>query len=352
MKTHFRLPILLLPFLLLATACGKKGPMLLEPPLLPGAVDDFQVRQSGTDVVLEWSFPEHYTDGKTVLDLPRIETVTVMQASAPLPKESFAKKAKRVGRFSREQWTRRGDRAFAVRLPFKQKELERGQFLFAVQYRTGRHHSPSSPVLELTTSVPAAAVDDLQATREKKTVILRWHAPQLTLAGAPLTARMGYRVYRRIAATPATWGGYLLLTPEPIPAEVYEDNDTGLSGTYEYRVVTVSAPRVESSFSNPASQEIVDTFPPEVPTRLISFRGPNGILLTWERVPDADFSHFRLYRKTCHQGDFELLADKLEENSFRDNKAEKNCPTRYCVSAVDRLGNESEPSPAVEETLE
>ncbi|HNX98368.1 MAG TPA: hypothetical protein PKK12_11870, partial [Candidatus Aminicenantes bacterium] len=227
MKKHSRLPVFLLPFLLVGTACGKKGPMLLEPPLLPGAVDNLQVRQSGTDVVLEWDFPEHYTDGKTVLNLPRIESVTVMQASAPLPKEQFAKKAKRAGRFSQGQWTRRGERSAAVRLSFKQKELERGHFLFAVEYRTGRHRSPSSPVLELTTAVPAATVTDLMATREKKTVILRWHAPQLTLAGVPLAARMGYRVYRRIAATPGVWGGYLLLTPEPVPGEVYEDNDTG-----------------------------------------------------------------------------------------------------------------------------
>ncbi len=351
MKRHPASVLLAFALLVLPVACGKKGPLLLEPPLLPAPVDRFQVRQSGTDVVLEWDFPERYTDGKTAFDLARVESVTVLQAEGPLPAEKFVKKSRRAGKFTPLQWIRRGERGASVRIPLPLKELEQGRFLFAVEYRTGRHRSPSSPVLELTSAVPAAPIADLRSSREQKTVILRWQAPSLTQAGAPLTTRMGYRVYRRIV-TPQLDSGYLALNAEPILAEAYEDNDTGQSGRYEYRVVTVASPRVESAFSNPAGQEIVDTFPPEVPTKLVSFRGRGGILVTWERVPDSDFSHFRLYRQTCRGDQFELLVDKLEENSYRDNKAEKNCPTRYCVSAVDRLGNESEPSPAVEETLE
>jgi fibronectin type 3 domain-containing protein len=56
---------------------------------------------------------------------------------------------------------------------------------------------------------------------------------------------------------------------------------------------------------------------------------------------------YRLYRAVA-DGALEKIADIPDAPSYSDHKVESGKRYRYAVSSVDRLGNESKPSEAVE----
>jgi hypothetical protein len=68
----------------------------------------------------------------------------------------------------------------------------------------------------------------------------------------------------------------------------------------------------------------------------------NGVSLAWDPSPAPDLASYRLYR------DGAFLAGGLAATAFTDMPVAPGVPRRYAVSAVDRNGNESVRSEAVE----
>ena len=92
-----------------------------------------------------------------------------------------------------------------------------------------------------------------------------------------------------------------------------------------------------------------DRFPPAVPTGLAAVASAGSIELVWEANNEPDFAGYRVYRAEG-SGAFERLTDKQESPSYSDHKIEPGKTYRYAVSAVDKTGNESKMSPAIEIT--
>jgi predicted small lipoprotein YifL len=343
--------IILAAALLLLPACGKKGPLVLEPEKLPPPVTGLGLRQVGHEIELSWKYPALLSDGKTPLLAAQVRSVAIHHLAKPFSPVAFEKKSELLVRFKPAELSSRPDGFFAGAVPFKAKLLKDKEHAFAVSFQYGRSRSALSSVEKITTRTPPAPVRDLKAGREGKIVILSWSRPQADSEGQPLAALAGYRVYRRILAGKDP-GAFVRINTTAVPGEYYQDRDTGSDGEYEYQVASLLEERIESVPSNMARLRIQDTFPPDMPTNLVTFMARDHVFLTWEAVRDRDLHHYVVYRKAPKQEDFKILDAAVGDNFFRDRQVTKGQAYVYAVAAVDDKGNESEPSRPVRQLFE
>jgi len=333
-------------------SCGRKGPLRLEPRPDPPAITNITVRQVGTAVELTWNFPTVLSDGATAFDSALIRWVRCFHANRPLPGKQFRRRAEALRKLPLAELERQGIN-YRLRIPFKPSELAGKRHFFSLMYTYRRQKSPLSSVREFVTGLPAAAVAGLTATQEGKVIRLDWQRPTLNLLEKPLDSLAGYILYRRIL--PPGEGGrepaLQPLTPRPLLQERYEDTDTSREGRYEYRIAAVLTPQIESAVSDPVSVTMVDTYPPNSPSGVVVFRARDHLLINWSGVADKDLSHYRIYRREDDKEEFTLLVDRLTEPHYEDRSVSAGHVYAYQVTAVDAKGNESSPSPQVDEAF-
>jgi hypothetical protein len=349
--------LLILAFCL--AGCGRKGPLHLEPVPQPVKVRDLAVRQIGSSVRLQWTMPERLSDDKTELDLKRLGSVIVRMSDKPLPPERLADKAFILARVKAEELQPVGEKVFRATCDIKTKWLTNHPLYFAVQYEWGRRRSPLSVVATLNALNPPAPIRDLRATREGKTIVLRW-TPPLPATGpanpqsesfAGTKEPAGFDIYRSITGSEKE-KEMRLLNDKPVTAAFYVDHDLGQDGEYHYQVTVHVSNAVESAFSNDVAIAFTDTFPPDTPRGLVVFSGRDHLLLSWEKVADSDLAGYRIYRQGPRDTDFQMLADVQTENVFRDTQVAKGKSYQYQVTAVDKKKNESPPSAAISQKFE
>jgi predicted small lipoprotein YifL len=335
--------IVLPALILLLTACGKKGPLVLEPEKIPPPVSALELRQVGHAVELSWKLPALLSDKKTTLLAAQVRSVVVYHLAKPFNPDMFEKKSEILARFKAGEFSSRANGVFSCTVPFKAKLLADKEHAFALAYQYGRSHSALSAVEKITTRTPPEPIRDLKLGREGKVVTLSWSRPSVDSEGQPLPALAGYRISRRILQGKEP-GAFVAINEKAVKGEYYEDRDTGVDGEYEYRVASLLDERVESAPSNAARMKIQDTFPPDVPANLVTFTAKDHVFLTWGAVRDRDLHHYIVYRKSPKEEEFKLLAAAVPENFFRDLQVAKGQTYVYTVAAVDDKGNESEPS--------
>jgi predicted small lipoprotein YifL len=347
-----KLGILILMGLSLA-ACGKKGPLTLEPEKLPPAVENFRVKQVGERIEFSWEFPSLAADRAEPFRPSAVTRVHVHHAALKPGEsaENFAKKAGLLARVKPGDITGFAGGSPAFRVQLKSRELQGKRYAFSLGYDYGRQRSAPSPVLILNTQNTPPPIQNLQAAREGKMVVLKWSRPGAADKERQPQPILGYQVYRRINAVNGE-PDFRPIGAGQTSREVYRDLDTGADGDYEYQVSCRLDERVESAPSNTVSVKVLDTFPPDVPNNLVIFTAKDQIFLTWENVPDPDLAFYRLYRKSSETADFALLADEIKENFFRDKNVSNGKLYIYAVSAVDRKGNESESSLPAQQLFE
>jgi predicted small lipoprotein YifL len=131
---------------------------------------------------------------------------------------------------------------------------------------------------------------------------------------------------------------------EPVPAQVAER-------CYQVTAVTSYAEGpVQSEPSAPACAALTDTFPPAPPKGLAGVGGAGAISLIWERSEAADLAGYLVLRAEGTGEATAVTGALLAETTFRDEQVTPGVVYRYVVVAVDKAGNRSEPSNAVEES--
>src|SRR3954471_593367 len=76
----------LLAALIVAGACGKKGPPLAPLHLVPGPVADLTVRRVGSDVQLHFAIPSKNLNGPGPIEIDRLEVYAItIPPGAPAP---------------------------------------------------------------------------------------------------------------------------------------------------------------------------------------------------------------------------------------------------------------------------
>lgn len=356
--------------------CGKKGPLRLEPELIPKAAEKLQLFQIGLNLKLQWDFPQVLADKKkTELELAKINKIYIYYSNKEILGGKFRKKSTLLKKLKLEDLTqspppltttpsRPGMKetknlSYFINIPFKLKELDNKQHFFGIQYYYQKKRSPMSEIVFIFSRTPVKPVTDLKLNLENKVNKLTWAKPLLDEAGKSITDIAGYNIYRKIepeqtgeaAANISTIEEevYSKINRSNVLLEYYEDKDTGINGNYSYYVSAVISNQIESAPSQTVSIKVTDIFPPEIPANLVCFKAQDHLFLTWKPVLDTDFSHYRVYRRLSTDNEFQLVADKVTSTSYKDKDLKAGITYFYVVTSVDTKGNESEYSNEVKE---
>jgi hypothetical protein len=156
----------------------------------------------------------------------------------------------------------------------------------------------------------------------------------------------GFWIYRR--EPESTYRRPLM--PVPVAAPPYLDTTVAAGERWCYVVRTVAStePVVESASSGEACVENKDVFPPAAPTGVAALVHDDGVEVSWSPSLESDLASYRVYRAVAGAPPVRLAMVTAPETSFRDTTGPHGTALAYTVTAVDRDGNESPPSTAVE----
>ncbi len=347
--------------MVLLSACGAKGDLVLEPESLPLKIKDLTVNQIGLDMNFKFSLPELLSDNK-VLDRNSISKIIVYHSNTNIPEENFRKKGSvllRTKKSKKFNLTESGKSV--VKIPFKLKDLNKKEHFFGIIYYVGSKRSPMSVIKSISTAIPYKTINKVDIEQERKIIILKWKKPEYDLSKSKVSQIAGFYIYRKIEKENIEDPNaiekeinkndpdFVKVNSELITNEYYEDKDISINGKYFYRVATVYNKKVESFPSRIVSIELKDTYPPDVPENLFVFKGAGFMLLNWEGVNDNDLDHYVVYKKKTNKGQFKKIADNVTKLRYKDNSVKNGILYFYYVVSVDKKGNESEPSIIVKE---
>jgi len=336
---------------LLASACGRKGP--LQPPLArgPQAVEGLAAHQQGGSVILEWTNPLKSIDGRPLesLEAAEIWVLELRPADAKQPPglQDFEARA-RLGRRVSPKELQPSPRAAAGRAPdvlfaypIAGDNAAPPAMAFAVRVLDGKKRPSKfcAPVVVETRACPLPPeIQDVRVFKDR--IEVAWAAPAANTDGSAPADISGYNVYRAEGR-----GKPERLTPAPTTNRTFEDRRFSFDAPYTYVVrACASGPdtSLESADSTPRDVVAKDIFPPDPPAGLVAISGPGGISLSWEAGREEDVAGFRVWRKEEGGSGFvSLTSVPLTGNSFTDSAAGKGKSYIYAVSAVDKNGNES-----------
>ncbi len=120
---------------------------------------------------------------------------------------------------------------------------------------------------------------------------------------------------------------------------------------YRYFVQALVGELRQSEISAIVGVTPADTFPPAVPVGLMAVAGVNSIELAWQPNTEDDLAGYQVYRSTGG-GAAERIAGPVDAPNFSDRTVEIGTKYSYTITSIDRTGNESAHSAAVEVTAQ
>jgi hypothetical protein len=318
------LAALLATFLL--GACGYIGDPL--PPLanVPKRVDDLAAIQRGASVIVQFTVPAVTTENHPIPGPVKVD----LRAGA-------------ADQFDENQWAASSRQIPPVtltdhtaRYEIPATEWTGKEIIFGVRIVAGNgKQSGWSNFVVVPVMLSLAKPTAVTATATAAGVRLTWQAP-----GAE------FRVFRKTDG-PAFALAATVQKPEFLDPQA----EFGKPVTYTVQTIARHDAKIaESELSDPVTLTPVDKFPPATPAGLRASTAPNSIELTWDRNSEGDLAAYRIFRAVAN-GPFEKLADVSAVPTYSDRTVEPGKTYRYAITAVDRAGNESPRSPALEVVL-
>jgi hypothetical protein len=359
----------LLSIFLLTAGCGAPGEPQPPTPPVPQSITDLAAKQAGDGVLLTFTMPGKSTLGEALQQVPAFEVLrgTLRADGTPDPK-SF-RVADTVPGALVARYSQRGQVQFIDPVSAADPQLRSGQpFVYRVRTLfSAKHPSPDSKDLVLRLYPVAERISSLDANVTEQGIDLKWPAATHTSAGEPLSGVKEYHVYRgeldpataSVASSDplqAKWKSPLLQLGATTTTD-YRDSGFDYGKTYAYLVRSVigsPAGPLESSDSPLTIVTPKDTFPPAAPQGLVAVvqlgATPDSVAveLSWSINVEPDLAGYRVYRSQQEGTRGVLLTPEfLPSPAYRDNSVQSGQRYWYTVTAVDRSGNESAPSPAV-----
>jgi hypothetical protein len=245
--------------------------------------------------------------------------------------------------------------------------------LYRVRTRVSRKRSSadSNPVTVHIFPVPEQIAAAIAYKVHETSLELSWPAVTRTSGGDPIVVSE-YHIFRgeldARAHDPATkdvlhekW-----IVPPALLASSnapnYRDTQFDFGKTYVYlvrSVTTASGNPLESSDSDPLVLTPVDIFPPATPAEVAAAillnpsTGSTEVDLSWSINAEPDLAGYRVYRSEQQEDQGQLVTpDLLLSPAYRDTSVAPGHQYWYRVSAVDRSGNESAPTPPAAADIE
>ncbi|MDM8536259.1 hypothetical protein QUF70_05855 [Desulfobacterales bacterium HSG17] len=218
--------------------------------------------------------------------------------------------------------------------------LDLNYFYSVTAVNKGGYESlPSLNALGLAKDVtPPAMVQSLAGKVDQAIVKLMWSA----VSDKDL---LGYHVYRTMQPENQDW---TVITKNPIDQTKFDDVlAKNLSRhPYFYRITAIDTHYNESEPSEFVKLQLPDVTPPRAPSINGSSVRDGQVALTWTYVDDYDFAGYHVYRKKSGKV-MKLTQTPLRQTAFVDQNPPVGKSLAYTVIALDKTGNESQPSPAM-----
>jgi predicted phage tail protein len=301
--------------------CAYIGPP--KPPALdiPTRITDLRAAEYGDQILVQFTIGNLTTDG---LALTNVKAAEVQVAEGASPKILHVP-AKMPGPVDHE---------------FPAKDWVGKQVTLTVRAigPKGKASDWSNPVT-LAVGVPLATPTDFKAVSDPKGVRLTWVDSFGNEAGGR------YRIFRGSGdAMPQR-----LAESDKLE---YLDTMADFGSPYRYFVQALVGELRQSEISAVVSVTPTDTFPPAVPAGLMAVAGVNSIELAWQPDSEEDLAGYQVYRSTSGGGAPERIAGPVDAPNFSDRTVEIGKKYSYTITSIDRTGNESAHSAAVEVTAQ
>jgi fibronectin type 3 domain-containing protein len=288
-----------------------------KPPALdiPTRITDLRAAEYGDQILVQFTIGALTTDGLPLTNVKAVE-VQVTGGDSPRMLHAAAKGRGPVAHeFPAKDWV--------------------GKQVTLVARATGPKGKASewSNAVTLAVGVPLPTPADFKAVSDPKGVRLTW-------LDSPGSGR--YRIFRGAGdAMPQRLA-------ESDKAE-YLDTAVDFGSPYRYFVQALAGEFQQSEISAIVGVTPADAFPPAVPVGLMAVAGVNSIELAWQPNTEEDLAGYQVYRSTSG-GAAERIAGPVDAPNFSDRTVEIGKKYSYAITSIDRTGNESAHSAAVEVT--
>ena len=350
----------------LVAGCAAPGEPTPRRPIVPVAVTDLGARQYGNAFVIAFTLPARSLDREALAEHPTIE---IYRATLP-PGTAADKKTvwRLVYTIPSEQVDSylKGEH-FGFRDPLAADDFARASgssIAYKVRARAAKARASEDSNVVTARVYPAPEPPrDVHVDVAESALIVNWTAAPLP----PGAASRAYRIYRGVIEPgqeklPPDVSQAKLKTPLTLagssPSTEFRDSNFEFGTPYVYTVRSVAqfgADSVESADAAPAAVTPRDIFPPAAPTNLeISIvpatpQVPAYVELSWAISPEGDLAGYFVYRSEGEDTPGERVsAETLPSPTFRDISVLPGRRYYYRVSALDRAGNESPRSSAVQ----
>jgi len=350
----------------LVTGCAAPGEPTARHPVVPVAVSDLGARQYGNGIVLTFTLPARSTDREALAEHPTIEIYrALLSPGATADKKTawrlaYTIPSEQVDGYLKEEHIEFHD-------PLTADDFARAagsSFAYKVRTRAAKARTSEDSNLVIARVYPAPeAPRDVHVDVTESTLIVTW----AETAVPPGASSRAYHVYRGVIESgqeklPQDISQAKLKTPlelaGPSTSNEFRDSHFEFGTPYVYTVRSVAQfdpDSVESADSAPAIVTPRDIFPPAAPTNLeftiipATNQAPAYIELSWAISPEGDLAGYSVYRSDGEDTPGERVSvEILPSPTFRDISVLPGRRYYYRVSAVDRAGNESPKSSAVQ----
>lgn len=358
-----------------ALGCGSPGVPIARYRIVPVPVTNLKARQVDDTVLLDFTMPSTSTDQQPLAEVPSVAIYRRSAAQRAPAASKRVPKNKNTGQLvetipanALPQYQKNGGIEFPDKLdPSELSSATGNELVYTVRtsISASKESADSNPAA-LRVYSPPAPVRDLHATLTETALVLDWSAPQQP--GNTTAKPAGFHVYRAEVDPETAQAAVLdpsqakLIAPPTLLAQTtetqYRDTSFQFGHTYLYSVrdaVQFGTETVESADSAPAVLDAKDIFPPATPLGLEAVvvpatnAMPASVELTWAINTEGDLAGYNIYRSQgADMPGLKLNSEPLSAPTFHDMSVLPGTSYFYRVGAVDRSGNESALSPAVE----
>lgn len=349
----------------LLAGCAAPGDPTARHPVVPTPIADLAAWQEGNEVVLTFNLPDRSMDREPLAESPAIEIYR-----APLPPGAtpdlktpwrlvYTVPSERVDSYLKGDHTEFRD-------PLSPDDLARAAgstLAYMVRTREVKARaSGDSNFFTVHIYPPPEPPGDLRTVVTESAIVLDW----ADSPAPPGASSVTFHVYRGEIeseqepgpqdVSQVKWSSPLELVG-PASSPEFHDAKFEFGTTYVYTVRSVAqfgSDSVESSDSALAVVTPRDVFPPAAPRGLeiaiipATSQAPAYVELSWVISPEADLAGYNVYRSDREDAPGERInGETLLSPAFRDATVAPGGRYFYRVSAVDRVGNESQKSSQV-----
>ena len=346
--------------------CAAPGDPTPRHPVVPLAVPDLSVQPYGDAFVLTFTLPGRSTYHEALAEHPTIQIYRALLSPGSAPDKKTAWRLAYTIPSEQVDAYLKGERVeFRDSLAADDFARPAGSSI-AYKIRTlvaKAQTSADSNVVTAKIYPPPEAPRDVRVETAESALVVTW----AEVAAPPGASSRIYRVYRGTmepgqGSPPQDVSAAQLKAPLELmgtsTSTEFHDSRFEFGTTYLYTVRSVAqfgTDFVESADSTPAVVTPRDVFPPAAPTGLeitvvpATPQAAAYVELSWAISPEGDLAGYFVYRSEAEDAPGERVSTEiLPSPTFRDMSVLPGRRYYYRVSAVDRAGNESPKSAAVQ----